>query len=156
DLRGLKDQLISNAFRPAPVAELLRKPRVLVPAVLVLTASLVIAGWGFNHLRRVRSARRQLAQINTLIENGKYFAAIRVAREVQSYFPDEPRVAEVLRDYTFPAKISTKPAGAEVWIKPYTEPGEAWESAGRTPLNSRIPFGPFRLKLSKTGYEPLE
>src|SRR5205823_2995935 len=32
DLRGLKHQLISNASRQAPVAELIRKPPVLIPA----------------------------------------------------------------------------------------------------------------------------
>jgi hypothetical protein len=51
--------------------------------------------------------------------------------------------------------VQTEPPGAEIFTKEYKAPGNDWNCLGITPLeNVRAPFGFFRWRFEKEGYEP--
>src|SRR5262249_10289773 len=52
--------------------------------------------------------------------------------------------------------ISTEPADAEVFIRPYPGGGNAWRKIGKTPLQKlRLPRQPFVWRILKSGFDPL-
>ena len=56
-----------------------------------------------------------------------------------------------------PLSITNAPAGREVRFKDYSAPESAWESVGRTPLDScRLPLSYLRWRFDREGSEPVE
>ena len=53
--------------------------------------------------------------------------------------------------------MHTDPPGAEVFVKGYSAPDDAWVSLGRTPIDApRFPAGMARIRFVKDGYAPVE
>ena len=79
---------------------------------------------------------------------------MRRAREAERYAPDD--IARLYQGWYQPAFI-VEPADAEVAVKNYLDVGGDWEPLGRLPLTgARLPFGYYRVRLSKAGYAPRE
>jgi tRNA A-37 threonylcarbamoyl transferase component Bud32 len=157
DLKQLQ-QASSGRVATAPVAQVLRKPAVLGPAGIVLLLLAVGGTWLVRHNGKVRWAREQaIPEISRLIENGQYVAAFHLSERAKQYIPDDPYLAKLDRDYSFSVPIRTNPPGAEIFMKAYANPGDDWQSLGRSPLdNVRLPFGYLRWKVAKPGYETVE
>jgi hypothetical protein len=83
--------------------------------------------------------------------------AWKLLRDAERYIPDDPQLRQMRDVVTAVTSIRTVPDGAEVFIKDYGDPDDAWEMIGRSPLDQvRIPHGYLRWKFVKPGYEPLE
>ena len=61
------------------------------------------------------------------------------------------------RDITHPVSIRTTPPGANVYLKPYSDPTSPWLLIGQSPLeNFPFPFVYFRWRITKPGFQTLE
>ncbi len=135
----------------------LRRPRVAVPAVAVMAALVVLGGWYSRHQQRVRWAREvALPEIERIVsQNWRDFDdAYALAEQAEKIIPHDPTLAELFSKCSFRIDVRTDPAGASVSVKPYSSPDVEWRYLGTSPLEKvRLPFGVFRWKLEKEGYE---
>ncbi|MBI3696238.1 MAG: protein kinase [Acidobacteria bacterium] len=136
---------------------LLRRPRVAVPALALLLALATSASWLWVRTSRLRWARGEaLPQLASLIEQGNFDPAFRLARQAQRFIPADPQLRRLHRESTVPVSIRTTPPGAEVYMKGYLSDAP-WLLLGRTPIeNFRAPLGYLRWKVSKPGFEAVE
>jgi formylglycine-generating enzyme required for sulfatase activity/dienelactone hydrolase len=158
DLKRLQRELVSGTVAAVPVTQVIRKPFVVVPAVLMI---LLLAGgvtWLVHHNARVRWAREQaIPEISRLVENGQYVSAFNLAQKAKQYIPSDPLLAKLDRDYSVVVSIRTTPPGADVFMKAYADVNGVWQRLGKAPLdNVRLPFGYMRWKISKPGYRTVE
>jgi dienelactone hydrolase len=140
------------------VGRILRRKKVLVPVVLLLTAVAAgVAFWGERWMR-VRNARKVIEpQIARLLDQHLYNAADELVRRIEPVVPDDAPVREFRRDYRLVSSVVTTPPGAEVAIKDYATPNEPWRVLGRAPLpNATIPLGYFRWRVTAPGYRTRE
>ena len=85
------------------------------------------------------------------------FAALNLATQVRRYIPGDPFLANFDRDQILPISVQTVPPGADIFIKDYSNIHGEWQPLGQSPLSSlKLPFGYFRWKASKPGYETVE
>jgi dienelactone hydrolase len=158
DLRQLEQQLSSGRVAATPVTQAIRKPIVVVPAVLIVLLLLGGAVWLVRHNARVRWAREQaIPEISRLVENGQYVSAFDLAQKAKQYIPSDPFLAKLDRDYSLAVSIRTTPPGADVFMKGYSDLAGEWQHLGKSPLEKvRLPFGYLRWKVSKQGYGTME
>lgn len=153
------DAVLRARDLPRPgLRALLRRPVVMGTALLAILA---VAGglWRWRlDAARVRWARTIAApEIERLSNHGDYSDAFLLARRALEAVPDDPQLRRLWLDVSLPAAMTTDPAGADVALAPYRTPATSWLPLGRTPLNGiRIPRGPFRVRISKAGFEPIE
>ncbi|MDQ4079696.1 MAG: SUMF1/EgtB/PvdO family nonheme iron enzyme, partial [Gemmatimonadota bacterium] len=131
------------------------------PAVAATLGAMVLAlgaaGGLWARGAEARWARAEaLTEIAAFTETGELYEAFRLARRAEKYRPDDPALEKMLDRITLPIRITTKPAGAEVWVKGYATPDAAWEPIGVTPVALRVPYAMMRWRITKPGYEPFE
>jgi formylglycine-generating enzyme required for sulfatase activity/predicted Ser/Thr protein kinase len=129
-------------------------------AAVVLAAALLAAWLGRYAVQasRERRARREtLPEIERLVQTDRFYAAFSLARRVEPLLRGDPAFDRIWRDLTLPSAIRTHPPGAQVAIKPYLDPGAAWDEVGTSPLSEvRLPFAYLRWRLAKPGYDTIE
>ncbi len=158
----LRDDLAAVQARlatpPTGVQALLRRPIFAGAALLLLLAIGVTITWFAWRPSRARWARNEALPVaGRLAEQVHFHGAFRLLREAERYIPDDPQLKQLRETVTLVASIHTNPAGAEVFVKDYGDPGDAWESLGRAPLDHiRVPGGYIRWKIVKPGFEMLE
>jgi eukaryotic-like serine/threonine-protein kinase len=131
-----------------------RRPIVLVPAALLLIVSASFGVWQMIQARRAQWAQQQLTEIERLQSTDSSITAVRLAREVEPYVPDQ--VAR-LRESWMRFNLNSEPAGAAVEIKNYVDVDGAWLSIGRTPIaNYLLPFNQYRVRLTTAGFDTIE
>jgi predicted Ser/Thr protein kinase len=128
---------------------------VVVPIALLVLAAAAVGGWLIVQGRRAQWARLQIPEIERLTQTADSgLAAIRLARAVERYAPDD---VERARQRWYGRSFTTSPEGAEVQLKDYADVGGPWESIGRTPIrNYRLPLGLYRARLTLAGHDPVE
>ena len=91
---------------------------------------------GLRRGAQERWARREaMPEIQRLIEKDEIVAAFRLARKARAQLAGDPEFEKLWKAVTItPATITTEPAGAEVFAKPYAEPDGEWERLGVSPL----------------------
>jgi eukaryotic-like serine/threonine-protein kinase len=158
ELKQLRQQVSSRQIATVPMTQVIRKPTILLPAVLVVLLLALGLVWLVRHNSKVRWAREQaIPEISRLIENGQYVSAFYLSEQAKRYIPNDPFLAKLDRDYSIATSIRTNPPGAEVQVKGYGNPEDEWHSLGRSPLEKiRLPFGYLRWRFSKPGYETVE
>ena len=158
DLKRLQQQLSSGRVGAVPVTQVIRKPFVVVPAVLMILLLVGGAVWLVRHDAKVRWAREQaIPEISRLVENGQYVSAFNLSQQAKQYIPSDPLLAKLDRSYSVVVSIRTTPPGADVLMKAYADLNGAWQLLGKSPLdNVRLPFGYLRWKISKQGYGTVE
>ena len=138
----------------SPATAFLRKPAVLVPLVFAVLVGAGAGTWLWLRASRVRRAREiDIPEIGRLIEKDRLVAAIRLARKAERYVPTE--IERVRRDW-MPASVETTPPGAAVSVRDYLGAEADWENLGQSPLRTRLPFGYYRWRVTKEGFEPVE
>jgi len=160
DLRKYQDALRAEelgAFNLRTLLRRIRSPRIAIPAVsVVLIISLVVI-WFINRQAKIRWAREEaLPEIERLVgENWRDFIEpYRLAVEAEKYIPNDPKLAELLSKCSLNINIKTEPPGADIHMKEYDTPDSEWEYLGVSPIEGiRLPFGIFRWKMEKEGYE---
>src|SRR5262245_15502400 len=147
---------IQRSIHPTAILlrNVLRRPAVAVPLVSLLVAVLGVSYWWWADRARTRWARDvALPEIQRLEDESDFDGAFRLARTALEVLPDDPLLKQLWINVTWPASITTEPTGAEVAVKGYTSGNATWYVLGRTPLeNTRVPFGPLRLRISKEGF----
>jgi predicted Ser/Thr protein kinase/dienelactone hydrolase len=132
-----------------------RRPVVLVPVALLLIAAASLGVWQVMQSRRARWAREvAIPEIERLQYADRSLAALPLALEAERHAPEE--VSRIRRGWT-PFNLSTEPAGAQVEIKNYVDVDGPWVSLGVSPVkNVLLPFGFYRIRITRTGSAPLE
>lgn len=134
----------------------IRRPTVLLGGAVLLVAALAL--WlRWRGSERARWARSVAApEVQRLMNHGDYPQAFLLARRALEIVPDDPLLGRLWRDVSVPSAVLSEPPGADVEVAPY-EPKTEFMKLGRTPLlDVRIPRGLFRLRLTKTGFQPIE
>ena len=159
DLGRLRQRIISGPSVAGAVVQWLRKPQVAIPALLVLLALAVGAGWWIHRSVRVRWAREEaLPEIERRIGNNDVWRnlgnAYSLAEEAEEYIPHDPKLAELFSKCSLNINIQTEPAGARIYMKEYKAPDSEWKYLGVSPIEkTRVPVGVFRWKMEKEGFE---
>jgi eukaryotic-like serine/threonine-protein kinase len=131
----------------------LRRPRVLIPFAALLLLGAAAGVWAWVHAARIRRARENLPEIARRIEQNRFVAAVRLARQVERVLPRE--VERMRRDWV-PVSIDTMPSGAEVSAREYLGENLDWEPLGTSPVRTRLPRGYYRWRVAKHGFETIE
>ena len=160
ELKASRDLLFpesGDALTPARLAHEVRRPRVLLPFLLV--ALLVGAGivWLVKRSRDAHWAREvALPQIAQLADQGKLPEAYALAVKAEKSIPDDPRLAKVWPAISYQLSVQTTPSGSDVYRRSYVEPNAPWEFVGKTPFkNLRVPRGTLVWKFEKAGVGPV-
>jgi formylglycine-generating enzyme required for sulfatase activity/dienelactone hydrolase/predicted Ser/Thr protein kinase len=158
DLRGLEQERTASVSVAAPVMQSIRRRQFFIPALIVLVALTAGTGWMVRRNARVRWAREEtLPQMARLVEEGKYFAAFRLANQVETILPGDPVLTTFRKKYLYPLPLHSTPPGAEVYMKEYADTAGNWLPVGSTPLDDfRVPFGQFRWRFAKKELATLE
>ena len=157
DLKRLQLQISSATQATAAISQLVRRPHVASVLFIVLVAAVVGAVMWYRHEAPKRGARSEaLPRIAQLMEQGQYFAAFRLARRAERYLPDDPTLARLRLNYSSPRMIQTDPAGADVYVKEYSDVKGDWEYLGKSPLQVSLPVVNYRWKAEKDGFETIE
>jgi serine/threonine protein kinase/formylglycine-generating enzyme required for sulfatase activity len=136
------------------VPAFLRRPVLLVPFAALLLGGAAAGAWAWIRANRIRHERSvDLPQIQRLIAQNRFVAALRLARRLERDLPEE--IKRLRRDWS-PASIDTTPSGAEISAREYLGESSEWEPLGITPLRTRLPFGYFRWRIAKPGFETIE
>jgi predicted esterase len=141
------------------VGRLLRRPAWAAGLALVLAALGGLGFWAWRRGAQERWARREaMPEIQRLIDGDDLVAAFRLARRARGPLAGDPEFEKLWKAVTIvPAVITTEPAGAEVFAKPYGEPDGEWERLGVSPVEGAFfPFTPHRVRITKPGFVPLE
>ena len=156
DLRRLQLQVSSGSHAAIASPQRVRRGVGTVLLSLVLVAVLV-AAWWYRHDAPKRWAKAQaIPQIKQLMEKGQYFEAYRLARRAERYFPDDATLSRLRLNYSTPTKVETDPAGADVYVKEYSDVKGDWESLGKSPLQVNLPMVNYRWKVEKSEFESIE
>ena len=105
-----------------------------------------------------RWAREEaVPRARALADQGNYLEAYALAAAAEEYIPSDPALRDLWPDLSRSFSVDTAPEGAGAAWKPYADVNAAWRPLGPTPVgNHRLPLGPIRIRLVKTGYLPLE
>jgi len=160
DLRNCRDQLFPEsgaALTPARIAQQVQRPRVLIPALLIICLLAAAIGWLIKRSRDTHWAREvALPQISELSDQGKLPEAYALATKAQRSIPNDPSLLKLWPVISYQVSIDSSPAGADVYRREYITPTAPWEYVGKTPLkNSRQPRGTFVWKFEKPGFTPV-
>ena len=136
---------------------LLRRPRIVVPAAVILLAALAALGSFWQKSRRVTWALDvALPEIQRLLDKRDYATAFRIANEAQAYIPTNRRLAELWPEISATLSITTSVPGADVRFREYTGDSQ-WQFLGRSPItDARVPRGLKRWQIVKTGFQTVE
>jgi formylglycine-generating enzyme required for sulfatase activity/dienelactone hydrolase len=125
----------------------------MVGAVVFVVALVAVGVWGYRRMAEKRWAREEaVPQMTALVEAKKMLPAMAVLERAETILPGDAELKQIATDTTRMVSIASEPAGAEVEVQDYLNPGGEWRKLGTTPLNDvRIPKGYFRWKVSKAG-----
>jgi predicted Ser/Thr protein kinase len=140
---------------PVPIARMIRKPKVLVPAVLVALVVVLLAAWVVRRNQRLRWVHETaLPQVRELVLARKGFAAYKVLQQAERYAPNDPAVVKIKAETLWPEPVRSNPSSADVYARDYMDSQGEWYYLGKTPLDqNRLPHGFYAFRFSKGGYE---
>ncbi len=162
DLKKYQDVLRAEelgAFNLRTFLRRIRRPQVAIPAVCALIIIALASVWFFNRQAKIRWARQEaLPEIERMIEANDVWRNLvtpyRLAEQAEAIIPHDTKLAELFSQCSLNIDIKTEPPGARVYMKEYTEPDSEWLFLDITPIEQiRVPFGIFRWKIEKDGYE---
>ncbi|MBI3696421.1 MAG: protein kinase [Acidobacteria bacterium] len=162
DLADYRSSLSASQTRPIDLRLLIeqsKRPRVAVPALLILLLLAAATAWLVQRGSKARWAREQaLPEIGRLVDAEKYPAAFTLARQAEKYLPAaDPTLAGFWSRMSRTVAIQTTPPGADVYFREYSAADSPWEYTGRSPLERlRVPRGLLRWKVEKKGFQTVE
>jgi eukaryotic-like serine/threonine-protein kinase len=150
------------ALNARVILRTMRKPRIMVPLLLLLAAIIAGSLWMIQRQAKIRWARSILQEIDQLIatggmESGIFFPrAYALTTEAQKIIPDDPNLLALLPRCTSRLTVISDPPGARIFQKALSASDSAWEYLGLTPGDSlQVPMGVLAYKLTKDGYDTL-
>jgi formylglycine-generating enzyme required for sulfatase activity/predicted Ser/Thr protein kinase len=158
--REIRDELaaLREAERGTAAAGRWRPGRIGVAAALVVALAITgIAAWFLVRASRVRWARdTAVPEVTRLAASGDPVGAYRVAQRALTSAPDDPQVSAAWNSITHAFPLASEPSGATVAIRSLAANDEGWIVLGTTPFTARVPFGQFRWRFSKEGFDTRE
>jgi hypothetical protein len=133
-----------------------RRPKIMIPVVLLVIAILVSVVLRLRHQSIVRWAKSDaIREIEELYYEMKYAMAYQLALKAEKFVPEEPEMVELMYDVSRVVSIQTDPPGADVFVKGYTDLDDDWQFLGQSPIpDHRMPAYTFyRWKIEKEGFE---
>ncbi len=136
------------------LARAVRRPAVLTLAILALAVMGSLAVRAIDGLRHVRWARQEaIPRAMELAKKEDYKAAFDLAREAESYIPDDPVLRQVWSEVASEWRISTTPPEAEIYYRDARAPLRPWEFLGRSDTGPvLVPKGLWHVSIRKSGY----
>lgn len=116
------------------------------------------AGAGYWYLDKDERWVRNVAlpAIDAHIDNAEFEEAYALAVEVERTSPDNEVLAEFWSAFAWRTTILTKPPGARVYRRAYSDVNGEWRDLGTTPLNDiHIPFGVSLIRIESNDHEPV-
>ena len=139
--------------QPEHPSRKLRHWGIRAGAAMGLVVVSLLAYWAYN----IQWARQHaLPELLARVAQEDYVGAFKLAVQAERYIADDPLLLRAWPEFSTHATIESTPLGADVYLKPYERPDDAWEYLGKTPIVTRIPRGHFRWRLLHAGYEVLE
>jgi eukaryotic-like serine/threonine-protein kinase len=157
DLKTCRDLLFPESgasLSPERIAREAKRPRILVPLLLLIILIGVGIGWLIKRNRQVHWAREvAVPEISQLYDQGKFSSAFVLATKAEKSIPSDPGLRKLWPLISYQLSVETTPSGADVFRKEYTDSSAPWVYVGKTPLKSvRQPRGMFLWKFEKQGY----
>ena len=136
----------------------LRRPRVVVSALLVLALAIALVVLLLGRNARVRWALEEaLPKIVQLTDDQRYADAFALASEAEKYIPGDSTLVRLAPQYSVLYTVRSVPWGAAVDIRPYGSPDTVWTALGQTPLEGvRLPREPAIIRVTKPGFAEIE
>jgi hypothetical protein len=152
-----------SARRAGPITKLakfVRRHKLAVAAAVALVflaATVAVVTWMYRAEQAPLAAEQERGQkeqwmceeaipsIRRLLTQKNYGAAFELAEQAEQAIPRDPTLAELRPEFTSTWTVTTQPADAYVYVKPYEQPSAEWKRLGRSPLDHvRLPRGFFR------------
>jgi formylglycine-generating enzyme required for sulfatase activity/dienelactone hydrolase len=146
DLKAIRKVPVGAAPKPKRLAS--KWPVVAAAAILAIAAALIL----FREKRR-HDSEQLLARIQEHMNAQEYMEAWVLARKAGAESSSDPRLQRAWKDMSVPCRIESDPPGAEVYVRPYADPGGAEHKVGITPINTKVPLGYMRWRFQKQGFE---
>jgi formylglycine-generating enzyme required for sulfatase activity/dienelactone hydrolase/predicted Ser/Thr protein kinase len=157
DLSGTLPQQ-TGPHQVTTVREVLRMPRVSIPALAVLLVLGGVAIWSWRGSAAATRARSEIIpEIERLVQSDEYVAAFDLAELAERSIPDDPALQELWLQIARTVTVETSPTDAEVAVAYDWEDGEAdWHLLGRSQVDSaRLPREAVHLRVEKAGFDPV-
>ncbi len=161
DLRRFLCGRVIRARRPGWVdrtTKLIRRHKAVAALLCMVLAATAAAGaMGWKHYSTRWAQQYAMAEIDNLIEQKEYFAALQLAERAEHFIPNDPLLIDRWPRLSREHSVNTTPPGARIYIREYAPTAGGWKYLGRTPLrNVRIPFGTCRWKAVRPGFMSVE
>jgi formylglycine-generating enzyme required for sulfatase activity/dienelactone hydrolase len=156
DLKALRAQETESVPQTGILA-LFKRPVVIAATVILLLLAVGYAAVTMRRNAQVRWAREQgIPRVMELAGASDFLGAFALAQQVQQTIPDDPILAGLWNSFSAMVNVNTEPAGATVFVQPYSATDDTWQSLGATPIkDARLPRGVLRIKVEKAGFQPL-
>jgi serine/threonine protein kinase/dienelactone hydrolase len=159
DLENYKKATEARVVNLSSFSERIRKPEVILPAIIMTVGIIFLAYWYINRQSEIRWAtEKALPEIERLTVNtiADYTEAYTLAEKTEEYIPDDPKLAKLFDKCSVKINITTEPPGAKIYMKQYKAPNDDWKYLGLSPLQKiRLPVSTLRWKIEKEGYETI-
>jgi predicted Ser/Thr protein kinase/dienelactone hydrolase len=150
--------LRQEASGPVPIGRMMRKRKVVIPALAVVAVLGLVIAWYVRRNGRLRWAHETaIPQIARLSAKGEDIAAFTLAKKVDAVVPNDPELQEMWHEISSEISVHSEPEGAEVYMKPYRAVEHEWERIGQSPIEHlKVPLGLLRWKAEKQGFQIAE
>jgi serine/threonine protein kinase/formylglycine-generating enzyme required for sulfatase activity/dienelactone hydrolase len=160
--RYLKDEPV-QACRPSAwyrFRKFVRRHKLAVAttlAMIFLGSTVAVSTWEYRADKAQRWVRETaIPNIRRLVSENNYNAAFELAKQAEQAVPHDPTLAQLLPEFTSTWSVTTEPAGADLYVKPYDRPQADWLYVGRSPREVRLPREFYRWRITKEGFTPVE
>jgi eukaryotic-like serine/threonine-protein kinase len=130
----------------------------MAAGIIILTTLGLIGARTVKRNSRIAWARGEaLPQIARLADRDANSQAFALANDVAAILPGDATLTALWPRIAVDAQIDVTPAGADISVKDYDKPSDAWRRLGASPLaRQRLSRGLKRWKFEKAGFHPLE
>jgi tRNA A-37 threonylcarbamoyl transferase component Bud32/dienelactone hydrolase len=157
DLKTCREMLFPDSgtgLSAARMAAEIKRPRFLVPALLLAILVIAGTGWLIKRSREATWARTiALPEISRLYDQGKFGQAFAIATRAEKAIPGDAALAKLWPIISYDIYLETNTPGVDVYRREYADAAAPWEFVGKSPLNGlRQPRGMFVWKFEESGY----
>ncbi|HEV7519722.1 MAG TPA: protein kinase [Candidatus Angelobacter sp.] len=157
-LETLRRQRLAESSGTPRLGSLFRKPAFMAGSLLLLAMLAVVGSFYYRHYSRIQWLREKASpQVRELAMERKGIAAFRLIKQAEAFAPNDPALVKLKAGSLWPNAVLSSPAGADVYVRDYSDYKGEWEYLGKTPLQgARLPNAFYAFRLHKDGYETVE
>ncbi|MGH7521077.1 MAG: protein kinase domain-containing protein [Gemmatimonadales bacterium] len=156
-LAGALPRPSSSVSDLGAVARVARRPKVVIPALVVVLLAVITVMLPARARARRDRALEQLTRASLVADSGRFDAAYDALASAERALPGDSAVARLMPRVADVLGVTSEPAGAKVYIQRF-EPGAARVDSvllGETPVAPRrMPRGDYRVTVAKDGFVP--